>query len=347
MKPGWPKETFDMSRLKKFLKDWMLVISILTGAGLYLFYMNCPALHPAGPLLLKLCKTVQPVLLFMMLFLSFCKIEPRQMRPARWMVWNLLLQGGCFVVGALFLWWSSAHQTPLALSVQRWRVFIESFMLCMICPTATACAVVTDRLGGSMAGAVTYTVLINLMVAVLIPLFVPLIYPQEGMDFWTAFCKILAKVFPLLILPCLCAWGVRLLLPKIHAFFLRYTAWSFYLWAVALTIAILMSTRGIVQSHQGLSVLAGIALMAVLSCLLQFGLGKRIGHRYDRKSDSVDQADGVCRITAGQSLGQKNTVFGIWVGYTFMDPLVSVVGGFYSICHNVYNTWQLYRLNKR
>ncbi|MCR5570780.1 MAG: transporter, partial [Bacteroidales bacterium] len=53
-----------------------------------------------------------------------------------------------------------------------------------------------------------------------------------------------------------------------------------------------------------------------------------------------------CRISAGQALGQKNTVFEIWMGYTFMDPVTSVAGGFYSIWHNCFNTWQLYRRRK-
>lgn len=52
------------------------------------------------------------------------------------------------------------------------------------------------------------------------------------------------------------------------------------------------------------------------------------------------------RITAGQSLGQKNTVFGIWMGYTFLDPVTSLAGGFYSIWHNCFNTWQLRRKEK-
>ena len=51
-------------------------------------------------------------------------------------------------------------------------------------------------------------------------------------------------------------------------------------------------------------------------------------------------------LTAGQALGQKNTVFAIWMGYTFMDPVTSVAGGFYSIWHNCFNTWQLYRRRK-
>ncbi|MBQ9660196.1 MAG: transporter [Bacteroidales bacterium] len=298
---------------------------MIVGASLYLIYHALPALHPAGPVLELTVKKVQPVLLFAMLFLSFCKIEPHQMRPHKWMLWLLLVQCGLFVGLALLLVFFPAM--PL-------RYGVEAAMLCLICPTATACAVVTGKLGGNMAGVVTYTVLINLAVAVLVPLMVPLIHPMEGLTFYEAFLKILAKVFPLLILPALLAWLVRYLLPKVHAWLLQYTSLSFYIWAVSLTLAILMSTRAIVQNDSGPVVLWEIGFASLLSCILQFWLGRRIGRRYR------------CPISAGQALGQKNTVFGIWMGYTFLTPVVSVAGGFYSIWHNVYNTWQMYRKRK-
>lgn len=310
----------------KFLKDWALIIGMIVGASLYLVYHAIPTLHPAGPVLELIVKKVQPILLFAMLFLSFCKIEPNQMRPHKWMLWLLLVQCGLFVGLALLLVFFP--DIPL-------RYGIESAMLCLICPTATACAVVTGKLGGNMAGVVTYTVLINLAVAVLVPLMVPLIHPMEGLTFSEAFVKILAKVFPLLILPCLSAWLVRYLLPKFHAWLLQYTNLSFYIWSVSLTLAILMSTRAIVQNDSGAVVLWEIGVASLLTCALQFWLGRRIGRRYK------------CPISAGQALGQKNTVFGIWMGYTFMTPVVSVAGGFYSIWHNCYNTYQMYRKRKQ
>ena len=310
----------------KFLKDWALIIGMIVGASLYLIYHAIPALHPAGPVLEQVVKKVQPLLLFAMLFLSFVKIEPQQMRPHRWMLWLLLFQCGAFVLLALVLvLWS---QVPCYYG-------IEAAMLCLICPTATACAVVTGKLGGNMAGVVTYTVLINLAVAVLVPLMVPLIHPMAGLSFTEAFLRILGKVFPLLILPALLAWLVRYLLPGVHAWLLKYTGLSFYIWAVSLTLAILMSTRAIVQNESGPVVLWETGIASLLACALQFWLGRRIGKRYQ------------CPISAGQALGQKNTVFGIWMGYTFLSPVVSVAGGFYSIWHNVYNTWQMYRKRKR
>lgn len=309
----------------KFLKDWMLVLGILAGAGSYLLYHALPCLHPAGPYLEKFCTGIQPVLLFSMLFLTFCRIEPKDLRPRKWQARLLLLQCTIFIALALILAFCSGLEH---------RVGLESLMLCIICPTATACAVVTGKLGGDMAGVVTYTILINIAVAILVPAFVPLIHPVDGLGFFQAFFSILAKVFPLLILPCLAAWLTRYLFPKLHARIIRHTDLSFYIWSVALTFAILMSTRALINSDESLNILIDIAAASLAACIFQFLAGRRIGAPYGQK------------ITAGQALGQKNTVFGIWMGYTFLDPVTSIACGFYSIWHNLYNTWQLYRTRK-
>ena len=311
----------------KFIRDWMLVFSMLTGAGAYILYRCLPFLHPAGPLLLKSVKTIQPLLLFLMLFLSFCKIEPRSMKPHRWMGWLLLVQCLSFLLFSLPLIFCPGLNPDLAL-------FVESLMLCFICPTATACAVVTGKLGGNMAGVVTYTVLINMAAAVLVPAVVPLVHPAEGLPFATAFSLIMAKVFPLLIMPCLLAWVVRFLLPGLHARILKFTDLSFYIWALSLSLAILMSARSIYTSGAGALSLIAIAAGSLLACVVQFALGRKIGGKYR------------CPISAGQALGQKNTVFAIWMGYTFMTPVTSLAGGFYSIWHNCYNSYQLYRKRK-
>ena len=310
----------------KFIRDWMLIIGMIAGAGLYLVYRSIPAIHSAGPVLERICTTLQPLLLFSMLFLTFCRIEPRQLRPHRWQAWLLLVQGGLFAGLALLL--AFVPGIPH-------RIGLEAMMLCLVCPTATACAVVTGKLGGDMAGVVTYTILINLLVAVAVPLLVPLVHPVQGMTFFTAFSRILAKVFPLLILPCILAWIVRYVLPSLHARIVRYTNLSFYIWSVSLMLAILMSTRALLHNEDSGALLFDIAAASLVSCVFQFWAGKRIGSGAGQK------------ITAGQALGQKNTVFGIWMGYTFLDPIVSVACGFYSIWHNCYNTWQLYRTRKK
>ena len=128
--------------IRKVIRDWMLPIAMVTGASFYLLYHFTPSLHVAGPFLSGLAGVMQPVLIFAMLFLTFCRIEPKDLKPHRWHWWLLLIQGGVF-----------AGLGMIAFMVMRrmpdgghdWLVLLESAMLCFICPTATAAAVKTLR----------------------------------------------------------------------------------------------------------------------------------------------------------------------------------------------------------
>ena len=52
------------------------------------------------------------------------------------------------------------------------------------------------------------------------------------------------------------------------------------------------------------------------------------------------------RISAGQALGQKNTVLAIWMAYTYLDPLSSVGPGSYVLWQNLFNSYQLWKKRK-
>ena len=314
--------------LLSFIKEWMLVIGMVAGASSYLLYHAIDGIHFLGPALSDVAAVVQPLLLFAMLFLTFCKIDIRDIRIHRWQVIILLLQGIIYTAISIILVFfpSIPH-----------RVGLEALMLCFICPTATACAVIAGKLGGDVTEVLTYTLLINLLASVLIPVFVPLTNPVPGMTFVNTFTRILAKVFPLLILPLILATLVRFTMHRLHAVLLKYTHVSFYIWAVSLTLAMAMATRFIVASKAGIEILMSICLGSLIACAVQFWAGRKIGAIYGDRTTS---------ITAGQVFGQKNTVFAIWLGYTFLTPVVSVAGGFYSIWHNTFNTWQLRQMEK-
>jgi BASS family bile acid:Na+ symporter len=318
-------------KLITFLRDWALPISIVTGIVAYFVFVALPlpaATHIAAG---KVVAVVQPAMLFAMLFLSFCRISPHDLRLCPWHLWLLLTQVLLFVLPAVWL-----LLCPDGLSNHA-AVIIESAMLCLICPTATAAAVIVGKLKGHPAHVVTYTVIINLTVSLLIPLFAPLLHPHPDLSFLSSFLRLMARMFPLLIFPLLLAWMVRYSLPKVNEK-LRHTGdLAFYIWAVSLSIAIAMSTRSIVHSNVGFRTLAGIALASLLCCVFQFTWGRAIGSRYDVMGDHTE------RTTAGQSLGQKNTILLIWLSYTFFTPVTAIAGGFYCIWHNLINAWQLYR----
>lgn len=331
------------------IKDWMLPVAMVTGAALYLLYHFMPApVHMAGPVLEVIVDVAQPLMIFTMLFLTFCRIEPKDLKPHRWHWWLLLTQGGLFILlGILAVWILRANPD----SSQSAVILIECAMLCLIAPTATAAAVVTRKLGGDVSGLTTYIVLINLLVAVLVPLVVPLVQPHTDLDFWESFSLIMAKVFPLLITPCLCAWLVRYLAPHLHARLMKHPDLPFYIWALALTLAIAMTTKAIVHTELSAGLILMMSLVSLVCCAFQFAAGRFVGSRYrPRRSVSPDLEERgreVRKVTAGQAMGQKNTIFVIWMAITFMTPETAIVGGLYSIWHNIYNSWQLYRAGKQ
>ena len=314
-----------MSKLIRFLKNWTLPVSMISGALAYYICSQLPLTYEVKHDILSVIEVLQPVLLFIMLFVAFCKIKPTDLKPHRWHLWLLLTQCLLFIVACLFLW---AYPTSGA------RVIVEGFMLAIICPTATACAVVTQKLGGDSAATTSYTIIINLVVALLCPLLLPVAHPQPGLTFLPAFMVIINKVFPLLIVPLFLAWFVRYLMPSFHKRIVATKDLAFYMWAVSLAIAIAVTCKALAHSEESLWNVGGIAVVTLVACLFQFSFGKWIGSHYGK------------RMEAGQALGQKNTVFIIWLGYTFLSPITAAAGGFYSVWHNLVNSWQLYKKRK-
>ena len=310
-----------MKKLLVFLKDWMLPCAIVLGIGLYMLYHFVPALHPLGPILHPMASEGQRLVIAILLFFQFVKISPHDLRLSRWHLGALAIQVLSFL----------ALAGLVAVTQGELRMLLECAMLCMICPTASAAGVITDRLGGNLAGTVTYLVLINVAGTFLIPLIIPLVNPSATLGFWAYVGHIALKVFPVLILPGLLAWLVRYTTHGLQRRLMRWASNSFYVWGVGLTLAMVLSTRALLLSGLGLWAVAGIVLVSVCCCFVQFFSGRRMG------KDSVDN------LTAGQALGQKNTGFLIWLGYNYLTPVTSVAGGLYAIWQNLFNSWELYQ----
>lgn len=305
----------------RLIKDWALIIAMLAGifGFLLLDAINLPA--ELRTLLMKSVNIIQPLLIFTMLFLTFCRISFSELRVSKWHLWLIIFQGGLFLGIAILL---------MSLPSGGLRVILEGTMICLICPTATAGAVITRKLGGNAASITTYTIIINLLTALLVPAVVPLVHPAEGISFLSAGWKILSKVFPLLLLPLIFAFLLRRFVPKVQQKLAEKSEWSFYLWIIALALALAVTTHSVARSKVDLFTQGGLIVISLICCVLQFAFGRKIGKKYG------------AAVTAGQSLGQKNTVLAIWMGYTFFTPITALVGGFYSIWHNVINSIQLY-----
>ncbi len=311
----------------KFFKTWTLPISMFTGAIGYFVFANVSFLEPTKPFVNILIAYLTPFLIFAQLLLTFCKISVRELMPSPWHGWLLLIQTvSGLALAALLLW------LPMS---EAYREVFEGAMVCLICPTATAAAVITGKLGGSASSLTTYTLLSNLLAAVFVPLVFPLVEPHAEITFFAAFLKILGKVFPLLLFPFFLALFLRGFLPPVHRFLAGLRDMAFYLWAVALAIVTGQTVKSLFNSEAEVYVEILIALGGLVTCILQFLWGKRIGTRYND------------RISAGQALGQKNTVLAIWMSYTYLAPLSSVGPGSYVLWQNIFNSYQLWKKRKK
>ena len=257
-----------MNKAVAFIKDWILPLAIVLGISLYLFYHYTPALHAWGWWLHPLCAEAQRWVIAVLLFFQFVKISPHDIKFCRWHLGALLVQVLSFLVlaGAVAL-------TPPG----DVRMLLECAMLCMICPTASAAGVITDRLGGNLAGTVSYLVMVNLAGTFLIPLVIPLVNPSQDMGFWTYVGHLTLKVFPVLVVPGLLAWTIRYTTHKLQRRLMRWAGNSFYVWGVGLTLAMVMSTRALVLSHLDAGAVVCIVLVSMGCCAIQFVVGRRIG----------------------------------------------------------------------
>lgn len=293
--------------MMKFLKNWTLPLAMLCGIIGY-------------PLFLAIEFTT-PYLIFFMLLLTFSKVPMEKIKIKTHHLLMYLIQ----VMGAIILFTLLSPINPLLAQVG---------MVCFICPTATAAAVITAKLDGDMNSVTTYTFLSNTAAAFIIPILFTLADPQSTLSLLDGTLIIFKKVFPLLFGPFILAYIFSKYLKSVNKILVEKTEFAFYLWAVSLSIAIAKTIEALRSYEIDWLLLVGIAMVALLTCFLQFFIGKKIGKKYDEVK------------ACGQALGQKNTILAIWIAYTYMNPLVTIGPGAYIFFQNGFNSYQLYRHNR-
>ena len=307
----------------RFVKDWTLPVSMGAGALLYLLFAYVPQLDEAALFFDPVMEAILPLFMFLVLFVTFCKVDFHKMRPVWWHLWvsifNLLFVG---IVMALIL---SLHLKAEKL------VLMEALLMCIISPCATAAAVVTQKLGGSLEQTTTYTFLSNFITVLLVPVCFPMIEKGADISFMSAFLKILYQVVVLLVVPMLLAYLVKHTMHRLHQKILSVKDLSFYLWGCSLMIVTGTTVKNILHAEASVLFLAMIALLGLVLCIIQFAVGRFIGHFFGRAQE------------AGQALGQKNTAFAIWLGITYLNPLSSVGPGCYILWQNIINSFEIWQ----
>ena len=260
---------------------------------------------------------ITPTLIFLMLFVTFCRVKPRQMKPSMLHVWLLLFQTVVCVGVYLAL-------LPLN------DIVAQGAMICVLAPVAMAAVVIGGMLGANVATMATYSLLCNMAVALLAP--VILTFTGNGV---CTFTQILARIAPLLVMPFAAAQFCRFVFPKAAQWVGDHSQISFYMWLASLLVIIGRTTAFIIDLHDAsLTTELWLAFAALVICLVQFKVGRMLGRRYG------DPAAG------GQSLGQKNTVLAVWMAQSFLNPISSIAPTAYIVWQNIVNSFQLWKKDR-
>ena len=242
--------------------------------------------------------------------------------------WHFILQGIRIALSGLFVWLitlTSDADTKLVL---------EGVFICIICPTAAAAPVVTEKLGGSIGSLTIYTIIANVVTSIIIPLFFPMVEKSADIEFFSAVLMVLKNVTLVLVVPLALALTSRKVIPAFTSWLAKQKDLGFYLWCVNLAIVSGVTVRNILQSTVSGHSLLLLLILPLFVTVAQFAIGKAVGRPF---GDS---------ISAGQALGQKNTVVGIWLTISFLNPLAAVAPGAYVLWQNMVNAWQLWYKDK-
>lgn len=288
------------------LKTAMLPIAMIGGAALYKW--------------MGYLEFLSPYLLFLMLLITYCKLDFKHIRPSRH---HFILVGVQMILAAI------CYGVALLCG----HTVAEGVFICVFIPTATAAPVITAMLGGSISFVATYSLLSNMLVALAGPVILAMIGDHSDIGIWSSTLIICRKVLPLLLGPLIIARLLKSAVPSVHRYINGHQQLSFYMWAVSLFIIVGTCVSSTINNWRDSELLNFILLVfgALGVCVLQFYVGRKLGGKW---GDAV---------SAGQSLGQKNTVLAVWMALTYMSQIASVAPAAYIAWQNIINSWQLMR----
>lgn len=300
--------TETLTQLKQFLqtqgKGLSLLLTMLLGAFV-------PQVHAFSFLI--------QYLLMVMLFFAFLDIEFKPQNFKSSVLWVLLANVTVAFVSYVVL-------APFDL------MFALAAFMTAIAPTAIAAPVIISFIQREVEYVVTAVVLTNIASAIIVPLALPsLLETAVQISVW----EVLRPVLIVMFVPLLLSRFVPHLPAGAQSFVRKGKAFSFPIWLVNLFIISANASDFLRNGNtDSFSTLAIIAVVSLIICIINFGVGALLGGRTHWQE-------------ASQSLGQKNLSFVIWIALTFINPLVAMGPMFYILYHHLYNSWSIYQFERR
>ncbi|HJR79651.1 MAG TPA: hypothetical protein VJ821_06235 [Anaerolineales bacterium] len=298
------------SQINSFIKIYGKVFGLLATMALGALF---PQVHAFSFLI--------QYLLMVMLFLSFLDVKFTLQSFQKSVLWVLLAN---LAVGFL----------SYALLISFDSTFALTAFMTAIAPTAIAAPVIMSFIKGEIEYVIAAVLVTNISSAVVIPVALPFLIDaqtQMQISIW----DVLRPVLVVMFVPLILAQAVSYLPPGTQGFLRKGKQFSFAIWLINLFLISANASNFLRKGDaNSLSTLFIIALISLVLCIVNFGLGALLGGRQNWQE-------------ASQSLGQKNLSFVIWIALTFINPLVAMGPTFYILYHHLYNSWSIYRFEKR
>ena len=259
-----------------------------------------------------------PILIAAMLFVTFCRVDIKAMRPRMIHLWMLIVQ----FVGSIAVYYITL---PLL-----GECVAQGAMICVMAPIAMAAVVIGGMLGADINTMATYSLICNIVTAIVAPF---LLHAFGNGS--CSFVEIAGRVVPTLVAPFVVAQLLRWVWSKAAAAIAARSSISFYLWIISLVLVLGRTTTFILDTDADPFVEVELAIVALVLCLAQFAIGRLLGSLYGDK------------VAGGQSVGQKNTILAVWMSLNFLNPVSSVAPTAYIVWQNLVNSYQVYRTGKR
>lgn len=258
-------------------------------------------------------------LLMVMLFFAFMDIEFRPQTFQKSVLWVLFAN-----VAVAFISYAALASFDITLA-------LAAFMTA-IAPTAIAAPVIIGFIEREVEYVVASVILTNIACAVIVPLALPsLLGGEVQISVW----EVLQPVLVVMFVPLILAQLVSYLPSNTQNAIRKGKSFSFPIWLVNLLIISANASDFLRNENtDSFSALVTIALVSLVICIINFGVGALLGGRSHWQE-------------ASQSLGQKNLSFVIWIALTFINPLVAMGPTFYILYHHLYNSWSIYQFERK
>lgn len=197
-----------------------------------------------------------------------------------------------------------------------------------IAPSAISSAPVISYLKGNV-GYVTFAVLVtNISIALILPFILPVILPNST-DI--SLMQLVVPVFSVVFIPLAISVVVKYFIRPVFLFFNKISILSFLFFTSNIFLAMSSASNYLrTNSDHPIDILIMLALGIILLTAMNFSFGWLIGgSKYARETSNA--------------IGQKNTMFAIWISLAFINPIVALGPMMYTVCHNLFVSYQLYK----